>query len=190
MPTFYTKRPVASKPSYSPRQNPNPDEDPLKTLLDWDAPSRPFRKRDRSFFTTSAVLILLISLILLLAQEYFAILALLAFLFVTYVLNLVPPEEVKYKITTQGITIGDHFYVWHDLGYFWFTEKDGHKIVHISTEYTFPSMLIFPLGDQTEDSIRKILSHYLIFLEVAPKTMMDSWAERLQKHFPLENPAR
>ena len=55
--------------------------DPVRELLSWQAPSRPFRKRDRSFYTTVAVLIILVSLIALLANQIMLIGVLLALLF-------------------------------------------------------------------------------------------------------------
>ncbi len=185
MPQFYSKKP-ASRNTFHQRMD--SQEDPLRTLLEWNAPSRPFRAKDRSFYTNSAVVVILISLILLLMGEVLAIFALWALMFVTYALSTTPPEEIRYKITTQGFTIGEHFYPWHNLEYFWFTDKEGHRILHILTDLNFPSVLIIPLGAQNEDQLRRVLSHYLIFLEVAPRTTMDKWAEKLQHHFQFETP--
>ena len=166
--------------------DPNDQEiDPVKTLLSWKAPSRPFRKKDRSFYTTVIILIVLISLIAFLAGEKILIGALFALLFLIYVLNHVPPEEIDYKISTQGITIGDHFYHWQELDSFWFSDKDGHKLLHVLTHLRFPGMLILVLGAD-EEEVKKVVARYLPFHEIAPKSLMDKWSEGLQKHFPLE----
>ncbi len=92
----------------------------VKTLLEWEAASRPFRKKDRSYYTTSAVIVILLCLILLLAQEFLLIAVLLSLTFVAYVLAYVPPHSIKYRLSTQGITIGEDFYFWHFLDAFWF----------------------------------------------------------------------
>lgn len=167
------------------------DFNPVRNLLIWKAPSRPHRKRDRSFYTTVALLILLIGAIsFLLLQDYLLIGALLAFGFVVYVLNFVEPSDITYKLSTQGVTIEDHFYHWEELDSFWFTHKDNQVLLHIITRYGFPAMLILVVGDINEDAVKRVAARYLPFHEIAPKTTVEKWTEYLQKHFSLENPLR
>lgn len=164
------------------------EQDPVKTLLEWRAPARPFRKKDRSFYTTATILVVLVSLIVLLAGEMILIGALFAFLFLVYVLNSTPPEELEYRLSTQGVTIGNHFYHWQELDSFWFSEKEGFRILNILTQIRFPGVLIIVLGDRDQEEVKKIVARYLPFHEIAPKSLIDKWSESLQKHFPLENP--
>lgn len=178
MPKFFVKKSAPDTTS------------PLKTLLVWKAPSRPFKKKDRSYYTTIAIIVVLLILIAFLMQEFMAIGVLLALSFVAYVLGFVPPEDVEYKISGQGITIGDHFYFWNTLDSFWFSEKEGHKILHILTRLRFPAQLMLLLGSENEEQVKKMVAKFLPFHEIPPKSLLDSWAESLQKHFPLENPRR
>lgn len=159
----------------------------IKTLLSWEALSRPFRKKDRSYYTTSAILVILLILIAFLAREFLLIGVLLALTFVAYVLAFVPPHKINYRISTQGITIGEDFYLWHFLDAFWFKEKDGSKVLHIQTRLRFPAQLMLVLGEQDEEKVKKIVSRFLPYVEVPYKTWMEKWSEGLQKHFPLEN---
>lgn len=159
-------------------------------LLSWKAPSRPFRKKDRSYYTTIVILIVLISLIALLAGEKLLIGVLLALLFLIYVLNFTPPEEIEYKISTQGITIKDHFYHWFELDSFWFSQKEGFKVLNCLTRFRFPGLLMLVLGDIKEEEVKRVCAKYLPFHEIAPKSTFEKWSESLQKHFPLENPQR
>ena len=159
----------------------------VKTLLFWEAPARPFRKKDRSFYTTLAIIVILLILILILAREFLLIGVLLALTFVSYVLAFVPPNNVKYKISTQGITIGEDFYFWHFLDSFWFKEKEGSKVLHIQTRLRFPSQLMLVLGENDEEKVKKLIARFLPFFEVPYKSWMEKWSEGLQKHFPLEN---
>ena len=79
----------------------------VKTLLSWTAPSRPFRAKDRSYYTTVAILVILVAAIAFMASEFMLIVALLSFMFVVYVLAYVPPHDVQYKITkiaTVGVS--------------------------------------------------------------------------------------
>lgn len=159
----------------------------IRTLLSWEAPARPFRKKDRSYYTTIAVLAILLMLIAFLAHEFLLIGVILSFAFVAYVLAFVPPHIIKYKISTQGITIGEDFYFWHFLDSFWFKEKDGSKVLHIQTNLRFPAQLMLVLGDQDEEKVKKTVARFLPFVEVPYKSWMEKWTEGLQKHFPLEN---
>ncbi|OGE64869.1 hypothetical protein A3I48_01980 [Candidatus Daviesbacteria bacterium RIFCSPLOWO2_02_FULL_36_7] len=160
----------------------------IKTLLSWQAPSRPFRKKDRSYYTTIAILvILLVMIVFLWLQDFLLIGVLLALAFVAYVLAFVPPHNIGYRISTQGITIGEDFYFWHFLNAFWFKEKEGLKILHIQTGLRFPAQLMLVLGNQDEEKVKKLVARFLPFVEVPYKSWMEKWSESLQKHFPLEN---
>lgn len=162
--------------------------DPFKVLLSWKALSRPYRKKDRSYYTTVAILVTLISLIAFVFGERLLIGALLALAFVVYVLNFVEPEEIEYKLTSQGITIGEHFYHWNELDSFWIKEKDGFKILYVLTRLRFPGMLMVLMGNTAEEEVKKVVGKFLPFHEIPPKSLMEKWSESLQKHFPLENP--
>lgn len=187
MPEFFEKREEEIKKEPG---DENQDSHLVRTHLSWTAPSRPFRKKDRSYYTTIAILVILLILIAILAREIMLIGVLLALAFVAYVLGFIPPEDIKYKISTQGLTISNHFYFWQDLDSFWFTEKEGQKVLHVLTNLRFPGQLMIVLGDQNIEEVKNIVARYLPFHEIPPKTLMDSWASALQKHFPLENPQR
>src|SRR3989344_4022109 len=159
----------------------------VKTLLEWEAPSRPFRKKDRSYYTTIAVLVILLVLIAFLLREFLLIGVLLALAFVSYVLAFVHPGNINYRISTQGITIGEDFYFWHFLDAFWFKSKDGSKILHIQTRLRFPAQLMLVLGGEDEEVVKKLVAKFLPYVEVPFKPWMEKWSESLQKHFPLEN---
>lgn len=162
----------------------------VHTLHSWSAPSRPFRRKNRSYYTTVIILVTLVSLIALLAGERLLIGVLLALLFLIYVLNFTPPEDIEYKLSTQGITIGDHFYHWFELDSFWFSEKEGFKILNVLTRFRFPGLLIIVLGEDDEESAKRVCARFLPFHEIAPKSQIEKWTESLQKHFPLENPQK
>ncbi|MBI2196116.1 hypothetical protein HYU45_00725 [Candidatus Daviesbacteria bacterium] len=160
----------------------------IKTLLSWEAPARPFRKKDRSYYTTIAVLaIFLVLVVFFWLQDFLLIGVIASFAFVTYVLAFVPPHNITYQISTQGITIGEDFYFWHFLDSFWFKEKDGLKVLHIQTLLRFPTQLMLVLGKEDEEKIKKTVARFLPFHEKPYKSWMEKWSESLQKHLPLEN---
>src|SRR5436309_2923458 len=106
--------PTEQPPKHSSSQKTNPHSVPeaeyftpkmseaeeIKTLLSWEGAARPFRKKGRSYYTTLAIIVILVSLILLLFHEFLLIGTLLALTFVTYVLAFVPPTRVNYRIST------------------------------------------------------------------------------------------
>lgn len=192
MPKDHPKEEVHQK---QPEKPVNPDfftpkmgeAEEIKTLFSWEAPSRPFKKKDRSYYTTIAIIAVLLVLIAFMAQEFLLIGVILSFAFVTYVLAFVPPHKINYHISTQGITIGEDFYFWHFLDSFWFKEKDGLKVLHVQTLLRFPTQLMLVLGKEDEERIKKMVARFLPFHEKPYKSLMEKWAEGLQKHFPLEN---
>lgn len=163
-------------------------EDPIKTYLEWKALSRPFRKKHRSFYTTVAILIILFLPIAYFFGGLTLFLALLAMGFAVYVFNLVAPEEINYKLSTQGVTVGEHFYHWNELNSFWINQKDGHMILNLVTNFRFPALLMVILNQDQVEEVKRICAKYLPFHEIPPKSFIDKWVEILQKHFPLETP--
>jgi len=180
----------ANQPQAHPVETEYADEDfgTVEDLLVWTAPSRPYRKKDRSFYTVALVLIVLGGLVALpISGPLFGV-ALMALLFVAFVLDRMPPEDIGYKISTQGVTVDNHFYHWHDLDSFWLGDKDNHELMYIRTHYRYPALLMVVLGPVTENQIKGVVAHFLPFQEIAPKSMLEDWSKSLQKHFPLETP--
>lgn len=159
--------------------------EPLKTLLEWKAPSRLFKKRDREYFTTIGSIVFLLAIILLFLQEWFLIVVMVALMFVAYIFSTVQPEEVEHKITNRGIFTGGDSYAWAVLGRFWFTEKWGQKILHLETLLAFPRRLSLLLGKTDQEQVKKTLADYLLF-EEPEKTWVDNASQWLSSHIPLE----
>ncbi len=160
----------------------------IKTLLSWEAPSRPYKKKDRSYYTTIITLTIVSILAVFFWLQSILLIGVIASLaFVTYVLAFVPPHNITYRVSTQGITIGEDFYFWHFLDAFWFKEKEKQKVLHIQTRLRFPAQLMLVLGGEDEEKIKKLIAKFLPYVEVPYKSWMEKWSEGLQKHFPLEN---
>lgn len=183
--------PPQSKTDSGPEEQFHPklsEAEEVKTLLSWEAPSRPFREKDRSYYTTIAILVILLGLIAFLAQEILLIGVLLSFAFVAYVLAFVPPGNIHYRISTQGVVVGEDFYFWHYLDSFWFKKKENSTVLYIQTRLRFPAQLMLVLGEgMGEEEVKKTVAKFLPFHEIPYKSWLDKWSEVLQKHFPLEN---
>jgi len=157
----------------------------LKSLLKWQAAVRPFKKRDREYYTTIAAIVFLLAVILLFLKEWLLIAVMVALMFVAYVLATVPPEKVEHEITTRGVVTGGKTYKWGDLKGFWFSKKWKETILHIETKLSFPGRLMMLLGGADEKKIKEILQKQMEY-EEPEETFMDRSAKWLQEKVPLE----
>ncbi len=157
----------------------------FKEIFSWEAPERPFKKRNKEFWTTLLSLVLLISLILFFAKEYFLIATIFALVFLFYVLSTRPPQNITYKITNQGIFLAEARYNWPVLHSFWIEDDEGQSILNVSTYLNFPKRLILPLGEQDEKTIRQVLENFLPYEKPEP-TFIEKATSWLAKTFPLE----
>lgn len=158
--------------------------EPEQDILVWEAASRPFKKRDREYYTTIAIIVFLLSLILLFAGQFLPIAVVISIGFLSYVLASVPPDKIINAITTYGIHSDKQFYFWDEVGRFWFTTKFKQPLLHIETS-RFPNRITLLLGKHTEDELRTVLSAFLIEQQPLP-TFLDKAADWLQEKIPLD----
>lgn len=156
-----------------------------KLLIEWIAPSRPYKKRDREFYTTIAIIVFLVSLILFFAGQFLFIAVVVSLAFVAYVLNTVPPEKIHNAITNFGIRTGDNLFYWEELGRFWFTTQHKTPIMHVETARAFPGVLVLLIEGVDQEEVKKVMLKYTVF-EKPKDTWLDNAAKWLQEKFPLE----
>src|SRR5690242_16566773 len=84
----------------------------VKILLEWKAPGRPFIKRQKSYYTTSLLIMFFVEVILFLFSQYMLMLVVASLVFVAFALATVPPHEFHYRVSSEGIFIEDYFYIW------------------------------------------------------------------------------
>jgi len=157
---------------------------PEKDLFVWIAPNRPFKKRDKKFFSTMWLIVFLISLILSLSNQFLPIAVVLAVGFLANVLASVAPEEVKNRITSYGIHSDTHFCYWDEMGRYWFTKKYKHHLLNIET-VRFPFSMILLLTEEEKEKIDDILKKYLLREQPIP-TALDKAAKWLDDKIPLD----
>lgn len=157
----------------------------LKTLLEWEAPVRLFKKRGREYFTTVGAIAFLLAVILIFFKEWLLIAVIIALSFMVFILGTIQPGKVKHKITTQGIITGGRTYRWQELEKFWFDERLGQKILYVETRLPFPRRLMMLLGEASQKELRQLLGDYLLF-EKPEKAWMDKASDWLSDKIPLE----
>lgn len=157
---------------------------PEEMILEWQAPNRPFKKRNRQYYTTIAIIVFLISLILFFAGQFLPIAVVMAVGFLSYVLSAVPPEMIVNQFTTYGVRTDGQLYHWEELGRFWYGERFDQKLLHIEVN-RFPNQLTLLLGNQTEEALTAVLSGVLLQEKPLP-TAFDKATKWIEEKIPLD----
>ena len=155
----------------------------IKTLFRWQSFTHQYSRHNSRWFINSFLLVATIILILLFIKEFYIVAAVLAVAFVAYVLAAIPPELIENAITTQGINIGNHSYIWEELDEFWLTEKAGFVILHIDTFLSWPRRLFVLINEDDREKIRELIARYIPFREIPKTTWIDTLGETLSKGF-------
>lgn len=161
----------------------------VQTLLSWSAPGRPFRKKSRQFYSTVILIALLFEVILFLFSQYTLMFVVVALVFVSFVLVSVPPRNFQYRISSEGVTVEDHFYLWRELYDFYFRKRDDQDILCIRTVDMIPGVLTITLGEMPADHAKGVLLPYLPFRELIKPTFIEKSSNWLSRNFPLEGKA-
>jgi hypothetical protein len=173
----------------SPTKEPIPvisQPEPEKELYTWQAPSRPFKKRNREFYTTVGALVILISVILVFAKEFLLVGVILSLGFVTYVLATVPPTAIHHRLTNRGVRNMDKIWLWQQLGRYWWETKWGQPQLLIESPTQFPGRLTLLLGQGDKNAIDNICNKYLVHQKPEP-TWFDKASKWLSDKVPLES---
>lgn len=158
----------------------------VKTILSWRAPGRPFKKRKKEFYLTALLIALLIEVILFLFSEYLFMVVVASLVFVSFALAAIPPRDFHYKISTEGITIEDRFYLWQELYDFYFRRISGADTLHVRTQAYFPGEIIITIGDLSRDHVKRALLPFLPYREYVRPTFTEKAGDWLYRNFPLE----
>ena len=177
------------RPQESPTSSstlPHEHDHSLKTLLSWSAPGRPYKTRSKQFYMTALLIAFFIEIILFLFSQYMLMFVVASLVFVGFAFAYVPPKNFHYRISTEGLMIEDHFYIWHELYDFYFTKRQGVEVLNVRTKSIFPGILTISLGDVTREHAKDVLLRYLPFREYIKPTFLERSGDWLSRNFPLE----
>lgn len=173
-------------PAHLPRPGEDENSGTVKTLLAWKAPGRPFKKRGKEFFLNLLLIILCLEIIAFLFNQQIIMLLIFSVAFLVVALEITPPHDFHYKISTGGITVEDHFFLWQELYDFYFKKRKGIDILHIRTYALIPGELTITLGDIHREHIKSVLLPYLPYREIVRKDFMEKSSDWLSDNFSLE----
>lgn len=155
-----------------------------KVLFTWRAPARPFRRRNKEFFTTVLAIAFLLSVILFFIEGAMAVAVVIAVVFLVYVLSTVAPEEIEHKITDQGIYFAGRKRFWDEFIRFWITRRFDNDLL-VFEGFFFPGRLEMVINPQDKETLHNIIEEYLPYEEAEPR-FFDKAAAWLSKKVPLE----
>lgn len=177
-----TQAALAQTEARDPVASPGPQKE--KELFSWKAPARPFKKRDKEFFTTVLALAFLIGLILFFVEGILPVAVVIALVFLVYVLSTVEPEEVEHAVTTKGVSFVGKKYRWEELTRFWFTKRFGNELL-VFESLGIPNRIEMVVQEADKERIKNAVEDYLVYEEAAPN-FLDKAAAWFSKQVPLE----
>lgn len=155
-----------------------------RVVLEWKAPNRPYKKRDRRYYMTVGTIVFLICLILFFAGQFLPIAVVISVAFLSYVLSAVPPVIVTHQLTNFGLRVDNELYYWVEMNRFWLTKKYGQPVLNLEID-RFPWRLHVMLGDMPEDKMAEMFRVVLI-QEQPPLSQYEKAAAWIQKMIPLD----
>ena len=153
-----------------------------KDLVVWVAPARPFRKRDKQFYVTTISIAGIVCLILFLAEGAMPVILIISLIFLYYVMNTVPQNEIEYKITNKGVKVSGRRTDYQCVGRFWFSTKYDSEILNLETSF-IPHRMELVTKPELQEDIRKALKDYLVE-ETIPPSNLDKAIDWFSKKLP------
>lgn len=157
-----------------------------KILIEWTAPSRPYKVRTREFYTTILSIAFLLGVILLLLKEFLLIGVIMAFAFLSYVLATYKPEDAKHQITTSGIRTDGKLWMWDQLTNFWLKKQWDQEVIICKTVTTLPGVILLVVDPDKRENILKITGEKIPLVKPSD-SFVDNASKWLGNKIPLEN---
>jgi hypothetical protein len=153
-------------------------------LFEWEAPDRYELAYSTKYFLIVVALSLVLILLLAILGHYFLMAAIIAMLFLIYVLGTTKPQRVTHKITARGIDTGNKLYEWYIMKNFYFTKKQNQLFLIVETKLNLPGALLFLLSEKDKDAIFVLLQEKLLYKDIRKQ----GWLEKMNfgEYIPLE----
>lgn len=153
-----------------------------RDLVEWTAPARPFKRRDKQFYVTTFAMAGIVSLVLFFAEGVMPVILIVSLVFLYYVLSTVEPESVEYKITNKGVKISGKLTEWQYLTRFWFSKRFDTELLVIES-VLLPGRIEFVINPEITEKLKKEISAYIPFEEV-PASGLDRITGWIAKTLP------
>lgn len=160
----------------------NQKNEPERDLVYWQAPARPFKRRNKEFYVTIIAIAAVVGLVLFLVEGFMPVILIISLVFLFYVLSTVEPEDIEYKVTNKGISIAGRKTEWDPLLRFWFSRRFDSPLLIVETT-SLPGRLELVMDEGKKEEIRKALLDH-IPEERTPPSGLDRAANWFSKKLP------
>jgi len=157
-----------------------------KSLFEWEQAERPYKKRDKNYWVTTIVILILVSVIFFYMKEFLLIVALFSGLFLYYSMSAITPQNISYKITNRGVYYGGSRIEWALLNRFWIKQNMDSCVIYFDTNLRFPRQISVIINEKDTETLKKIISRRIPMLEDSPE-FVDKVTKWVGKKFPLES---
>ena len=96
-------------------------------------------------------------------QSIITVITFVLIIFMIFIMTTQAPEEVTYKITKTGISLGDTLYPYKIIKTFWIVYNPPEvKILNFETTAYINNQVAVQLGSQNPLQVKQILSQYIL----------------------------
>jgi len=138
------------------------DKESDKILISWTAQEFIKKEKGRAWFIVLSIIALSLFVIGILIKNYiFSIIIALSF-FLIFIQALRHPQKIKTEIFEDHIAVDDILkVVFKEISSFWIFEEAGFNTLCLETNKLSRPKIYLPLGHQTPDKIRQILTKFI-----------------------------
>lgn len=138
---------------------------PKEIIYQWVAPARLTVTRDKQWYWTMALIIAIMTTFSLILREVIWIAVIFSFFFVIFIQVSIPPGNVLYKLTKNGIEIGEgealEMYSWDQMLEYSYYFKHNTEVVYVYTILPMPNKLVLMFNQEDRKNIDIILQSML-----------------------------
>ena len=138
-----------------------------KILFAWEAPARPFKKRNKEYFVTIFAMTAIVALVLFFAEGFMPVLMIVALVFLYYTLNTVEPGKIEYKITNLGVKVSEKMIDWEVIKGFWFSKKMDTQVLVLELK-TVPGRVDLVINQEEKEKIKEAMGQHVPENEIPP----------------------
>jgi hypothetical protein len=165
----------------------NKGEEKEKILLAWVAKSQPFNPREMKAQPVLMVMIALVALVLVFAQEWMLLVLMVAGGFYYYAIRRTEPMSVEFSITNKGVNAFGRMYMWWEMTSWWWEERWDTKVLALDLAAAgMMGRIYIPIEKLKPDDVEKLMNKYLI-MQKPKETWVDKMVMWVKEKFPLEN---
>jgi hypothetical protein len=158
-----------------------------KILMSWIAKSQPFNPEEMKMRPILLVIVVLVSLILVFAQEWMPLILMSAGGFYYYVVRKAEPMMVEFSITDKGVRAFGRMFMWWELKSWWWEVRWTTKMLVLDlAEAGILGRIYIPVERVKPDEVEKIMNKYLV-MQKPGETLTDKMTAWVKEKFPLDN---